>query len=267
MSVVNIFSHGGGTQSAAITALIVQGKLPKPEFVCIVDTERERASTWEYLDSVIRPALRSVGLEVHRIQKSEWGSKPPHGMDYLSHNGNTVLLPAFTNQNPGSVGKLSGFCSNTWKVETRQRYQREVLGVKTKNARNWIGFSVDEARRATRMMAGQDYQNGLIYFPLIEGVPMRRTQSIQLVKDMGWPTPPRSACWNCPNQGDDEWRDLKLNSPEEFEFACKLEIEVQKKDPFCWFHKSCIPLGEVDLTKPQEDDLFERACSSGGCFT
>lgn len=54
---VEIFSHGGGTQSAAITALIVQGKLPKPDFVCIVDTERERQSTWDYLDAVIRPAL------------------------------------------------------------------------------------------------------------------------------------------------------------------------------------------------------------------
>ncbi len=59
-----IFSSGGGTQSAAITALIVQGRLPKPDFVCIVDTERERSTTWQYLDAVIRPALASVGIEV-----------------------------------------------------------------------------------------------------------------------------------------------------------------------------------------------------------
>jgi 3'-phosphoadenosine 5'-phosphosulfate sulfotransferase (PAPS reductase)/FAD synthetase len=128
----NIFSSGGGTQSAAIAALIVQGRLPKPDFVCIVDTERERGSTWEYLDAVIRPALQKVGLEVHRIRKSIWGTKPPHGVDYLSHNGSTVLLPNWTDQT-GEPGKTPGYCSKTWKVETLQRYAREVLGVPTKN--------------------------------------------------------------------------------------------------------------------------------------
>ena len=261
----NIFSHGGGTQSAAITALIVQGRIPKPDFVCIVDTERERSTTWEYLDAVIRPALRSVGIEVHRIRKSEWGSQPEHGFDWLSHNGNTVLLPAFTSQS-GHPGKLSGFCSKTWKVETKNRYCREALGIPTSEQRNWIGFSLDEVRRATKMMAGEEYQSGLIYFPLIEAVPLRRVRAIALVESMGWPQPPRSACWNCPNQSDREWADLKDNHPEEFRMACELEIEVQKKDPEAWFHRSCVPLSEVDFTMP--DDLFSAvACSTGGCFT
>lgn len=262
---INIFSHGGGTQSAAITALIVQGKLPKPDYVCIVDTERERATTWQYLDAVIRPALASVGLEVHRIRKSEWGSKPEHGKDYLSHNGNTVLLPAYTDQT-GEPGKMPGFCSKTWKLETMERYARKALGIPDKEQRRWIGFSLDESRRAVRMMKSDDYISGLVYFPLINGVPLRRNQAISLVESMGWPTPPRSTCWNCPNQGDDEWRDLKLNSPDEFAAACALEKEVQAIDPFCWFHQSCVPLGEVDFS--QEPDLFgDRACSSGGCFT
>jgi hypothetical protein len=265
-AMTNIFSHGGGTQSAAITALIVQGRLPKPDYVCIVDTERERGSTWQYLDAVIRPALASVGLEVHRIRKSEWGSKPEHGMDYLSHNGNTVLIPAFTNQT-GEVGKLSGFCSKTWKVETMERYCRNVLGVPDKENRRWVGFSLDETRRAVRMMKSDDWIAGLIYFPLIHGVPLRRQKAIDIVTvEMGWPMPPRSACWNCPNKTDSEWRDCKLNDPVEFALACLMEKEVQKIDPHCWFHKSCIPLGEVDFSEP--DDLFtDRACSSGGCFT
>jgi 3'-phosphoadenosine 5'-phosphosulfate sulfotransferase (PAPS reductase)/FAD synthetase len=263
---IEIFSHGGGTQSAAITALIVQGKLPKPDFVCIVDTERERRTTWEYLDAVIRPALRTVGLEVHRIRNAEWASIPAHGLDWMSHNMNTLLLPAFTNQTGGDVGKLSGFCSMRWKVETKNRYLREVLGVPTNRQRNWIGFSLDESRRAIRMMKGEDYQAGLIRFPLIHDVPLRRQQAIREVEKMGWPTPPRSACWMCPNQADNEWRELKDGSPEEFAAACALEKEVQAIDPFAWFHESCVPIGEVDFTQPE--DLFtDRACSSGGCFT
>jgi hypothetical protein len=258
---VEIFSHGGGTQSAAITALIVQGKLPKPDFVCIVDTERERQSTWDYLDAVIRPALASVGLEVHRIRKSEWAT-----VDWMGgKSGNDVLMPVWSSQTEKEA-KLPGFCSNEWKVRVQQRFCRKVLGVASKQQRRWIGFSLDESRRAVRMMKGEEYQAGLIRFPLIHDVPLRRQAAIAVVEKMGWPTPPRSACWMCPNQGDHEWRDLKANSPAEFAAACALEKEVQKKDPFAWFHSSCVPLGQVDFTAP--DDLFaDRACSSGGCFT
>jgi len=261
---VEIFSSGGGTQSAAITALIVQGKLPKPDFVCIVDTERERQTTWDYLDAVIRPALLTLGIEVHRIRKSEWGTMPEHGRDWQSHNGNTVLVPVFTDQT-GETGKLPGFCSKTWKVETQDRYMRNSLGVPTKDQRRWIGFSLDESRRAVRMMKGDEYKAGLIRFPLIHDVPLRRQAAIAVVEKMGWPAPPRSACWLCPNHGDHEWRDLMANAPGEFASACALEKEVQAIDPHAWFHSSCVPLGEVDFTAPA--DLFDRACSSGGCFT
>lgn len=260
----NIFSNGGGTQSIAISALIIQGLLPRPDFTCIVDTGRERSTTWQYLDAVIRPEFEKIGLEVHRIRKSEWGSKPEHGIDWLSHNGNTVLLPAFTNQFV-KPGKLSGFCSKTWKVETQERYCRKVLGVPTREQRKWIGFSLDETRRAVKMMAGEEYKAGRIYFPLIHGVPLRRHQAIRLVESMGWPTPPRSACWNCPNQTDNEWRDLKVNHPGEFRMACELEIEVQKIDPEIWFHKSCVPLSQVEFPEVNED-LFPT-CELGGCFT
>lgn len=261
-----IFSSGGGTQSAAITALIVLERIPPPDHVCIVDTERERSTTWEYMEKVIEPALLNFAIKVHRIRKSEWRAVPEHGLDYMSANGETLLLPAYTNQVDGHVGKLSGFCSDKWKVRVRQRYVREVLKIPTAEQRNWIGFSLDETRRAARMMAGDEYKEGRIRFPLIHDVPMRRQQAIELVESMGWPTPPRSACWNCPNQGDAEWQDLKANHPDEFAAACALEKEVQEHDPFAWFHKSCVPLGDVDFGEP-DDPLADRACSSGGCFT
>ncbi len=183
----------------------------------------------------------------------------------MSHNEKTMLLPTFTDSG-GGVGKMPGFCSKTWKVETMRRFCREYLGVASNLQKQWIGFSLDEARRAIRMMNGEEYQSGLIRFPLIYDVPLKRQQAISEVEKMGWPTPPRSACWMCPNQGDYEWRDLKTNYPQEFAAACVLEKEIQEKDPFAWFHSSCVPLGEVDFTAPE--DLFsDRACSSGGCFT
>jgi hypothetical protein len=116
------------------------------------------------------------------------------------------------------------------------------------------------------MMAGADYKADLLWFPLIHGVPLKRQQAIQLVEDMGWPTPPRSACWMCPNNGDGEWRHLKATAPHEFQMACELEKELQKHNPFLWMHRSCKPLAEVDFSEP--DDLFRDVpCSTGGCMT
>jgi hypothetical protein len=250
-----IFNSGGGTQSACIAALIVKGRLPKPDYAVIVDTERERPEVWEYHDAVIVPALDSVGVTIHRVQKSQYAT-----VDLFSKE--TLLLPVFSNQS-GTVGKLSSFCSDKWKRCVMERFMREI-GVPTNQQRNWIGFSTNESIRAIRMMRGERYAKGLIRFPLIHDVPLKREKAIEYVESIGWPTPPRSACWMCPNQSDNEWRDLKINHPVEFQMACELEKEIQKKDPFAWFHKSCVPLSEVDFS--QDPELFERACNTGNCF-
>lgn len=58
----NVWSYGGGTQSVAIAALIIQGRLPKPDYAVIADTGMEKQSTWDYMDNVTNPALKSIGL-------------------------------------------------------------------------------------------------------------------------------------------------------------------------------------------------------------
>lgn len=260
---IEVFSSGGGTQSTCIAALIVQGRLPKPDYVVIADTEYECSETWAYLDKHVRPALASVGVGVHRISGSEWKSKPAHGKDFLSHNENTILLPTWTNQT-GDTGKLNGFCSKRWKVQVVDRYLSRRFGITRRHYRKWIGFSLDESKRAMSIMAGKEGQKGLIRLPLIQDIPLRRHEAIREVEKMGWPTPPRSRCWLCPNQGDDEWRDLKDKHPDEFLAAKMYEQELQKHDPFVWLHKACIPLGQVDLREEVTDPgLF---CSSGVCF-
>jgi len=258
-----VFSSGGGTQSACITALIVQGRLPKPDFFVIADTGRERGTTWEYLKTVIRPAMEAIGVEVHRIGP-EWKSVPAHGRDWQSHNENTILLPAFTNQS-GEVGKLSGFCSNKWKVEVVNRYLSQKFGLTRSQFRKWIGFSIDEWRRVQRMMTGEEYRKGLIRFPLVE-LMFKRRMAIQEVERMGWPTPPRSRCYDCPNQQDDEWLEVQVNAPEEFALAVERDREIRLVDPFAWLHRSCTPLDQVDFSP--EPTLFDSGnyCSSGVCF-
>ena len=48
-----VWSCGGGTQSAAIAALIVRGDLPKPDYAYMVDTGRERTATIDYFHKTL----------------------------------------------------------------------------------------------------------------------------------------------------------------------------------------------------------------------
>jgi hypothetical protein len=101
MERTQVWASGGGVQSAAIAALIVQGRL-RPDLCVIVDTEREQSTTWTYMDEVITPALSKVGVKLERVRKSEFEHRDLH-----SSTG-TLLLPVYTTKN-GGVGKLTNY--------------------------------------------------------------------------------------------------------------------------------------------------------------
>lgn len=249
---IELFSSGGGTQSACIAALIIQGRLPMPDGAAIVDTEREHPAVWIYHDSIIKPELAKVGLEMHRIKKSDFAK---HDLWSAGHGGS--LMPSFTI----GGGKKPSYCSTEWKKRVLDRFWR-ARGIPTKEQRRWIGFSLDEGSRYTRMKISDEGRN--VWFPLIEGVPLNRQAAIREVEKMGWPKPPRSACYMCPHHTQNEWRDIKMNWPAAFAKAVALERHVQKKEPFVFFHHSLVPLDQVDFGN--EDDLFANRCNSGMCF-
>lgn len=257
-----VFSTGGGTQSTAISALIVQGKLPKPDFVVIADTGREMPTTWQYLDSIIRPAFRKIGLEVHRVSKDEYGEPGCLG-DFSAKGEGHLLLPAFSNLN-GNASKLSAFCSDKWKVVVVSNFLSRQHGLYSSKYRKWIGFSMDETNRVLRMQQGKAYKAGLIWFPLVEGIPTRRHEAISIVEKMGWPKPPRSRCWMCPNQSDLEWSEVQSDYPHLFQAAIALDESIRKHDKNAFLHSSIKPLQDANLDKP--DDLFSSSCPSGECF-
>ena len=195
-----IWASGGGVQSAAIAALIVRG-IYKPDLAVIVDTEREQSTTWSYMDSVISPALASVGVTLQRVPKSQFATVDLYG----GKDGDSLLVPVFATQG-GDVGKLPAYCSNEWKRRVVQRWA-SAQGVSECDM--WLGISVDEMRR---MSPGTEKWKNR--YPLIEQR-MTRDDCVALVERMGWPTPPRSSCWMCPNHTQEEWRDIKENKPED----------------------------------------------------
>lgn len=256
---VQVWSCGGGSQSCAIAVLIIQGKLPKPDISVIADTGRETRATWEYYDAYLKPGLASVGVDLIRIKSEDWSY---HGIK-VSYSNKTVAMPVFSTMT-GPIEKTKNFCTRNWKIDVMKRWMSEVNHLTRSKFCMWIGFSRDEINRVWKCRLGKDFKRGLVSLPLVDIFPTTRRQAIELVQNHGWPTPPRSACWMCPNHSDNEWRLIRDTRPDEFQKAIELEREIHKVDPDAWLHRSCVPLDQVDFSQP--DDLFSRPCDSGVCF-
>lgn len=247
-----IWSSGGGVQSTAIAALIVAGKLPKPDLAVIADTERELSTTWAYMEAVTIPALKNVGVQLHRVKKSKYASVDLYG----GADKKSLLIPAFTTHS-GDIGKLPGFCSGEWKLRVVQRWANAEHGVEA--ATMWMGISTDEMGRAS-LPSGKWWKR----YPLIE-LNMSRADCFRVVEEAGWPEPPRSSCWMCPNHREDEWLWQSVAAPQDHRKAVVFDLEMRKKDPHAWLHPSAQPLGEVKFDVANEV-MFGKGCQTGLCF-
>ncbi len=248
-------SYGGGKQTIAIITMILEGKLPKPDLIVMADTSREVSTTFEYLNAVVQPALKNIGLQVEIC-----------GHEYAYWditNGNipgeeAILLPAFTRQN-GKIGKMPTFCSNEWKQRPIRRWLKKN-GVNDTDV--WLGISLDEAERMKS--SGLNWYRHI--YPLIEIIPMRRTGCIAQIQCFGWEVPYKSRCWLCPNQSSEAWRQMKRLDNGDFEKAVILENEIHQKDKDIYFHPLAINLEQVVEQSELQSDMFD-GCDSGYCFT
>lgn len=224
-----VLSYGGGVQTVAMIALVLQGRLPRPDMIVIADTGREKQSTWDYLDEIVQPALEREGMAVEIA---------PHSLatvDIYAHNGD-LLLPVYT-----STGKLPTFCSNEWKQRVVKRHLRSR---EVSECHAWIGFSLDEKIRVERAQDDEGWYQRI--FPLYERGLTRADCEI-IIQGYGWPLPSSSACWMCPNMDDAEWHTMKRDYPADFAQAIELEKEIQEWDGEIWLTEHRKPLAQVEF--------------------
>lgn len=255
MSLPTVLMYGGGRQTIAIIVLILEGKLPMPDIICIADTEREKSTTWSYLENYVQP---NFPKQIHRIPKSKFAT-----VDLYRHtkSGESYLLiPAFTRGENGELGKLETYCSNEWKLRVCERWLKTEMGIK--EWVTWIGFSADEPKRfnAKRAAMERSGRADKIRFPLVDDVPTTKQGCVDLVLAHGWPMPRHSACWHCPLQDDGNWLD---NTPEDQQKAIALEREMQAIDPNVFLHRSLVPIDQVIFDKSKQT---KEPCDSGVCM-
>jgi 3'-phosphoadenosine 5'-phosphosulfate sulfotransferase (PAPS reductase)/FAD synthetase len=225
-----VWSCGGGVDSTAIACLIVAGRLPRPDLAVMVDVGYERASTWRHVREVIQPRLAKVGVELVVLRAANYTD-----LALVDRRG-FVVLPAHRRLQDGKVSKLHTHCNEAWKVAVTRRWLR-AQGVQ--RAEQWLGIAADEAGRARTSRL----QWMTLRHPLIE-LGLTRADCVYLLGQCGWPMPPRTSCWLCPNQTNAEWLRMAHEEPQEFAKACEAERQIQRTHPDVWLHHSCLPLAE-----------------------
>lgn len=252
-----VWSCGGGRQSCAIGVLIIEGKLPKPDFSVISDTGRERFTTFPYVRKYLVPELAAVGVKLEIIKAAEWGY---FGENYTDKGGD-LMIPAYTLAK-GVAGKNNPDCSGAWKRDVVNRWLSKTHGITRSKYCKWVGFSRSpkELLRALRMQQSKKEGGDRVRFPLIE-LGLTTPDCLNIVKAHGWPEPKVSACWMCPNLKDSERIEL---SDDEKRLAVEFDREVRSQFPDTYLHGACKPLEEITLSR--SNDLFTEPCETGGCF-
>ncbi|QIQ22134.1 hypothetical protein [Zophobihabitans entericus] len=260
----NVLSSGGGTQSIAIICLIHAKKLPKPDCIVMIDTEREASNALNYQRQYMMPMCHEIGLDYYIVEKSLISP-----IDLIYPKNGTVL-PGYhsefngRNKSGHCKGKQPGYCSVKWKSDVFQKFLNMQYGERylTKRGVNiWLGMSFDEPKRIKTILGKWQRK-----YPLFEMMITRET-AIKLVEDYGLPTPPRSACWMCPNRSDAEWLWMKDNVPEDFKKACEHEKELQQDFPHLWLTRYGVPLDKAPFLSQDNMTNLTQFCDTGMCFS
>lgn len=319
MTDLRILSYGGGTQSAALALMSAAGELPKLDAVIFADTHGELPETYLYAEYVER-LLADAGIPFYRVS----GGSLEEALRSSTPTSNNPTPPAHVLNPDGTRGRIGAYrCSYDYKRRVIVRQVKQLCGGrgawKRSNVEQWLGFSVDEIGRCKPAQECRCGHNRLRppkekggkprghrpdcdacgcegfdpwqvnVWPLID-LGFRRGDTIRWFGENGHPTPPRSACWFCPNSRNPRWAALKRDHPDLFERACTLDETIRDGGGFnargnvpfagkMFLHDSHIPLRDADLRSALEKavdagqgDLFDGEvlggdCEAGVCFT
>ncbi len=191
------------------------------------------------------------------------------GDDLLQGRNSTgqrfVTIPAFTTSG-SSRGQLRRQCTKEYKINVIERaIRRDVLGLKPRQrvpkdviVHQYYGISIDEARRAKRIIARIEkvhWQQA--HFPLLD-LQWTRGKCKEYLKVFVPHEVPRSACVFCPFRSDEEWQYLKQHDPAGFARAVEIDsglrsgvVYHRNQHAEMYLHTSRQPLVEIDFSTAQ----------------
>lgn len=144
---MRIFSSGGGVQSTAALILSARGEIDYPVHIFSnVGEDSEHPDTLIYVNEVIKPYAKKIGIEFIEVQKRRWG-KYEHQTIYgeIYRRKRSVLIPA--RMSNGAPGNRT--CTGDFKIRVVDKWIAEHDG-RGKEVHVGLGITTDEIHR-TRM--------------------------------------------------------------------------------------------------------------------
>lgn len=274
---LRIVSLGAGVQSTAVILMALHGEFsgPLPDFAIFSDTGWEPKAVYDHLDWLEREVAGRIPI----LRVSNGNIRE----DLISHAQNETRIanpPLFVRNAQGTDGILRRGCTTEYKVQPITEKTKELLGVapgkrvpKGTVVERWFGISMDEVHRMKPAPSKWERHR----YPLIERG-YDRTKCLMWMDEHGYPRPPKSACVGCPYRSDHMWRQMRDNSPQEWAEAVEMDKllrgGMRGVNGEVYFHRSLVPLDEVDLRTRRErgqltffdddDDGFGNECE-GHC--
>lgn len=272
---LEIISLGAGVQSSTMALMAAVGELaPMPDCAIFADTHSEPKAVYDWLDWL----EKQLPFPVYRVSKGNLGEEAvilhttaSNGKKYTKYS-----IPAWIVDDEGQTGFLMRQCTTSHKILVIHKKLRELVkerfGKKAGGpsdsvvrVRQWIGISRDEIQRMKP--AREPWIENV--WPLVFEKGFTRGQCLAWMEARGYPKPPRSSCVFCPYKRDSEWREMKEQEPDAFEYAVEWEKRFQDTigqvtgiRGIPYLHNSFKPLGEVDFEIKDDGqlDLFGNEC-------
>jgi hypothetical protein len=252
-----VISLGAGVQSSTMALMAARGEIgPMPDCAIFADTGWEPRKVYEWLDWL----ETQLPFPVYRARR-DGPDLGEHAVAIATSNVTRTASPPWFTSNPH--GFLPRQCSKEFKVRVIGKEVRRMIGLKPgergpreKVVEQWLGISFDEIQRMKE--SEQPFVQNI--FPLVD-LRMSRRDCLRWMEERQYPRPAKSSCIFCPYRGDDQWREMRDNAPEDWAKAVAFDKAIRpgffgmKGEAFV--HRQRVSLDEVDLSTPAERGQIE----------
>lgn len=273
---MRLLSLGAGVQSTVLALMAADGTLPGCDGAIFADTRWEPRRVYTHLDRLAE-VLTAADIPLYRVSAGDLRS------DAINPEHRFASIPHYVRNPDGSDGMGRRQCTSEYKLVPIRRKVRELLGSpppdhrrvpRGRVAEQWIGFSTDEIGR----VSDSDVSYVRNRHPLLE-LGMDRQACTRWLHARGWGTVEKSACIGCPYHGNQQWRQLRDNYPDEWRDAVEFDRAIRKGgargqplDGTAYLHRSRVPLDQAPIDhvtrtewRARQGDLLAELGDPDGC--
>jgi len=230
---LHVVAYGGGVNSVAVLLRLMDlGIVPRA--IVMADPGDEHQETYDYRDTIVIPFLAKCGYPtIETISRKSEALYRPRAKNTKQ---STLREECIRTHSLPSIAYGWKKCSQKYKIEVQNwYYDRQPWAHAEWDAGNQIvkviGYDADEPNRALPTFANDmEHARFRPYYPLLDAH-MGRDECERFIAAHGLPVPHKSACWFCPSNQLDEWRELKARHPEQYAAACEMEANAHITTP------------------------------------